>query len=266
MKKVFTSCVVAATTSVQRIVQKLSPDEVIPSIFVYSGRITKRSTNYQGWATMKTNSIYLCRLFVAMVLLMMGLGNVGLAVTVTLGDQDFTDGSFISGAAAFNAASVGEPPPFDKVRGSDYGTSFNGSWTFHYSALSVTSATLTLGIVDHDSAAPGSQISSFTVDSIDITSVLNDLFESRGGRQVECNVYTINLLAPTFSALSDGIATFALTLQGPGLEDGGGTTSGNAAGLDFATLTVVPEPATICLLGLGGLLLGRNRKSNKKQK
>ena len=28
----------------------------------------------------------------------------------------------------------------------------------------------------------------------------------------------------------------------------------------------VPEPATICLLGLGGLLLGRNRKFNKKQK
>jgi hypothetical protein len=29
---------------------------------------------------------------------------------------------------------------------------------------------------------------------------------------------------------------------------------------------VVPEPATICLLGLGCLLLGRNRKFNKKQK
>jgi hypothetical protein len=33
-----------------------------------------------------------------------------------------------------------------------------------------------------------------------------------------------------------------------------------------ANINVVPEPATICLLGLGGLLLGRNRKSNKKQK
>lgn len=28
--------------------------------------------------------------------------------------------------------------------------------------------------------------------------------------------------------------------------------------------TVVPEPATVCLLGLGGLLLSRNRKFNKK--
>jgi hypothetical protein len=208
---------------------------------------------------MKTNSIYLYRLFVAMAILVMGLGNAGIAITVTLGDQDFTDGLFIDGVAAFNAASSGEPVPFDQFRGSDYSTPFSSSWTFNYSPLTVASATLTLGIFDHDSAAPGSQISSFTVDSINITSILNNLFESHGGRQAECNVYTINLPVSTFSALSDGTATFALTLQGPGLQDGGGTTSGNGAGLDFATLTIVPEPATICLLGLGGLILRKQK-------
>jgi hypothetical protein len=191
----------------------------------------------------------------------MGSENVGIATTVTLGDQDFTDGSFPPGVADFNAHSVGEPAPFNQFRGNDYDTPFSESWTFNYSAQAVTSATLTLGIFDHDSAAPGSQLSSFTVDSINISSVLDILFEGSGGRQNEYNIYTINLPASTFVSLSDGIAAFTLTLQGPGLEDGGGLTSENGAGLDFATLTVVPEPATICLLSLGGLALIRKRRS-----
>jgi hypothetical protein len=33
---------------------------------------------------------------------------------------------------------------------------------------------------------------------------------------------------------------------------------------DFIVDTCIPEPATICLLGFGTLLLGQNRKSNKK--
>jgi len=210
---------------------------------------------------MKTNNIRLCRLFVAMAMLVMGLGNVGTAVTVTLGDQDFVDGSFIGGVDVFNAASIGEPAPFDEVRGSDYSDPFSGSWTFNYPALSVTSATLTLGIVDHDSNAPGSQISSFTVDSIDITSVLDDQFESRGGGPAEYNVYVIILPASTLSALSDGVATFSLTLQGPALGYGGGIATGNAAGLDFATLTVVPEPASAFLMVFGtAIFITRHRK------
>jgi hypothetical protein len=207
-----------------------------------------------------TIDAYLCPLFVAMTILVMVLGNVGLAVSVTLGDQDFTNGSF-PGFDAFNTKSVGEPPPFDMFRGSDYGSSFSESWTFNYSSLIVTNATLTLGIYDHDSQAPGSQISSFMVDSISISSLLDTKFEGSGGAQAQYNIYSIILPASTFSVLSDGVATFSLTLKGPGLEDGGGTTGGNGAGLDFATLTVVPEPATMSLLALGGLAVMRRRKA-----
>ena len=58
---------------------------------------------------MKTNNTCLCKLLVVIALLVVGAGNVGIADTVTLGDQDFTDGSFPSGVAGFNAPSVGEP-------------------------------------------------------------------------------------------------------------------------------------------------------------
>lgn len=208
------------------------------------------------YKSMKAIDAYLCRLFVGMVLLVMGFANECNAIAVTLGDQDFTDGYIIAGAAAFNVVSVGEPAPFDCVRGDDNGDPFSESWTFNYSPLNnITDATLILGIVDNDSASPGSQLNSFTVDSIDITSVLNDLFESHGGKQGECNVYTVNLPASTFSALSDGTATFALTLQGTNLQ------SGNGACLDFATLTVVPEPGTMLLLCTGGLAAMRRRRT-----
>jgi hypothetical protein len=209
----------------------------------------------------RTIDAYLCRLFVAITILVMVSENTGLAESVTIGDQDFTNGYILTGIDEFNTHSVGEPAPFDLPRGSDYGNPFSASWTFNYSPLIVTSASLTLGIVDHDSKAPGSQISSFTVDSIDITSLLDAKFESSGGSQGEYNIYSINLPILTFSNLSDGAATFTLTLQGPGLQQGGSTTSGNGAGLDFATLTIVPEPATICLLGFGAMGLLRRRRA-----
>jgi len=62
----------------------------------------------------------------------------------------------------------------------------------------------------------------------------------------------------TLSNTKVGICWEAISWNG-----GSGTLWAGAAVDD---IQLVPEPATICLLGLGGLLLGRNRKFNKKQK
>lgn len=185
-------------------------------------------------------------------------------LVTTLGEQDFTNGSLGTTLDDFNAASVGEPSPFNGFRGSDFGDPFSATWTFNFGALSnITSAFFKLGLYDHDSQAPGNQVDSFLLDGKDLTSFLNAALESSGGSQIEYNVYEIALPDWVFADLEDGIATFALTLKGPGLQDGPSTTSSNGAGLDFSSLAIntqdtkVPEPSTILsLLVLGGLGTG----------
>jgi hypothetical protein len=76
--------------------------------------------------------------------------------------------------------------------------------------------------------------------------------------------------------LSDGIANFQLTLQGPGLQGVPGSccndlTPGNGAGLDFVSLTTVAVPAPLIghglpiLLAVGGILLGAKLSGRKKR-
>jgi len=109
---------------------------------------------------------------------------------------------------------------------------------------------------DHDSAAVGEQVRSFTVDGSDLTALLNAAFDATGGKQAEYNTYTLAI--PTFATpnLADGSATFSLTLQGPCLIGVPGSSDtypgGNGAGLDFATLSIVPEPHAA---SMGALLM-----------
>lgn len=185
------------------------------------------------------------------------------ALIVTLGDQDFTDGQILTGGVAqFNGASAGEPVPFDQFYGSDFTVNFSQAFTFNYAPGAVTGATLTFGIWDHDSQAPGNQVAAFTMDGFDLTAQLNAAFESHGGAQSEVDVYTLTLPAAVLPLLADGQASLSLMLQGPGLQSGGATTPANGAGLDFATLntTQVPEPATLGAMAAAAVTLVARRR------
>jgi hypothetical protein len=193
-----------------------------------------------------------------------GLGSFAtraLAVDVTLGDQDFTDGQLIT-LPDFNNASVGEPVPFDRFYGSDpiAGNVYNQSWTFNYAPTAVPAGTIRLGLFDDDSGASGSQLSAFTVDGVDLTALLNTAMEAAANPHSIVRVYTLPLPSTTFGVLADGSATFTLTLSGPSLGSTG-KFPGNGAGSDFATLSIVPEPATpsVALCG-AALALIRRRK------
>ena len=187
------------------------------------------------------------------------------ATDITLGEQDFQDGDFLTSASSYNAAQAGEPSPFNSFRGSDGGSNATADITFTGLSPS-TSASITIGFADHDSQASGSQVESFSVDGVDLTALLDAEFESRGGAQAEYNVYTVILPALAVAELADGSATFSIELDGPGLLQGANgqeETPNNGAGFDFATLSfaAIPEPAIATgLLAMGGLVLSRRRR------
>ena len=76
------------------------------------------------------------------------------AVPAQLGDQDFASGTFHTSGEMI-AAAGGDPAIFNSPCGSDTASNCNLGWTLNYTIPvneTITGATLTLGILDHDSA------------------------------------------------------------------------------------------------------------------
>ena len=69
------------------------------------------------------------------------------------------------------------------------------------------------------------------------------------------DVYTLDFHVPNYKEASDWIIIDATG----GTWDGITAAAGDADGLPYVAIHVIPEPATIVLLGLGGLLLRRRK-------
>jgi hypothetical protein len=231
------------------------------------------------------------KLLTATLLLALGGLQAAAAATFTgsigntasgLSDGDIPTGEQIGIIIAGQAA-----PFFDQSCGADVLGDCSANWSLSVGGAitdPILSASLTLGIVDHDSDADGSQLGSFTVDGNSLTGALDAEFEGAGGFDGMYNVYTIDL-AGFFADLADGSALISLALQGNGLQTctlsfacQGETlpfvseTPFNGANLIFSTLTIetldstippVPLPAAVWLFGtalLGFAGMSRRRK------
>jgi len=184
-------------------------------------------------------------------------------IVVSIGTPggNFLNGHTV-GAGAFNSKvglpsppGLNQPAPFNAFCGADTVSNCSASWTFPNivpSSYPIGGATLTLGILDIDSAAPGDQVASFTLDGTYIlTGLLNAASEGlnggTGAPNSQYDILTITIPQSDLSALTTGPATFALTLEGPGLAvptilNPTGHTRFNGAGLDFSTLDITPTP------------------------
>ena len=236
------------------------------------------------------NTIYIC----ALALLTCGIlpaATLNVDAGTPLGG-DWVDGYVLisAGVGPFTTPSDPSGSPFNEFLGADTdsGSNFSANWSMDFSpallgvAPTVNSASLMLGLFDHDSAASGDQVASFVFGGVDLTAELNALLEASGGGEFEYNIYTLTLPSTVYAALLSGNVSAALSLNGPGQTSPIGfpefatETAFNGAGLDFAKLSIeytndttptepVPEPGTMVLLSAGLGLMGLSLRKHVRR-
>ena len=116
-------------------------------------------------------------------------------MTTSLGNvSPFADGYFPNLLFEVLPAQAGQPVPFDQGYGADPILDFAVNWTFNYPAPTgpITAVSITVGVLDHDSASPGSQLALYDVDGTNVTAALDAAFEGHGGANNEYNEYNFN--------------------------------------------------------------------------
>jgi hypothetical protein len=210
------------------------------------------------------------------------VANAGI-ISITLGNgaSGLVDGDMPTACDLVCAGGIsyGQVPPFDAVRGHEIiSDPKNVNWSFNYGPITDTilSATFSFGIWDHDSSASGSQLDSFALDGMNLTTELDALFESAGGSlDRQFKIYTMNLSTSLFASLADGLFSANLDIGGTGLLTNGLTqvvseSPYNAFLLVHSTLNIttqdvvdpepptdVPEPSTLLLFAVALLSFKR---------
>ena len=143
---------------------------------------------------------------------------------------------------------IGEDSPWDFFPGDGYGlyVDLDGSTNNPGQILSSSTFNLQPGTYTLTFDLAGNQSLSAPADPVTVQMAMGSLFS---------NTYTLANNAPfttfTETIIVSSATTASLTFEGTGSDN---------IGMLLDNVTLVPEPATLCLLGLGGLML-RKKKS-----
>lgn len=226
------------------------------------------------------NKFKIYNLLTALIFLITPVANAGLIdITLGNGSSGLSDGDTPNGLDILAVQSA-ESGVFKGAIGHDFFEDPEEvNWLFDNGGAitdTIIGASLSFGIWDLDSAAPGSQLSSFILDGFDYTSVLDTQFEAAATLTGEYNIFTINFDSSFFTGLTDGLLSVALDVTGNGFTSSSDLTDFNKYFLIYSSLTIetqdfvepepdpeppvkVPEPSTLAIFALGFMGIGLRR-------